>query len=52
MAAFDIGYTPGIDKIREANLKALLLIGADEGAIEKADLPKDCFVIYQGEYWI
>ncbi|XP_018567499.1 NADH-ubiquinone oxidoreductase 75 kDa subunit, mitochondrial [Anoplophora glabripennis] len=50
VAAFDIGYTPGVDKIREGNLKALFLIGADEGAIDKADLPKDCFVIYQGHH--
>lgn len=48
VAALDIGYTPGIDKIRNGNLKVLFLIGADAGCIEKSDLPKDCFVIYQG----
>lgn len=50
VAALDIGYTPGIDKIRNENLKVLLLIGADAGCIEKSDLPKGCFVIYQGHH--
>ncbi|KAG5865064.1 hypothetical protein JTB14_006744 [Gonioctena quinquepunctata] len=50
VAALDIGYTPGVDKIREGNLKVLFLLGADDGAIEKSDLPKDCFVIYQGHH--
>lgn len=48
VAALDIGYTPGVDKIRNGNIKALFLLGADEGAISREDLPKDCFVIYQG----
>lgn len=38
-----------MDKIREGNLKVLFLIGADEGVIEKSDLPADCFIIYQGK---
>ncbi|CAH1108257.1 unnamed protein product [Psylliodes chrysocephalus] len=50
VAALDIGYNPGIDKIREGNLKVLFLLGADEGAIHKEDLPKDCFIIYQGHH--
>lgn len=50
VAALDIGYTPGVDKIREGNLKVLFLLGADDGAIEKADLPTDCFIIYQGKF--
>lgn len=50
MAALDIGYTPGVDKIRESSLKVLFLIGADEEAIEKSDLPENCFVIYQGHH--
>ncbi|KAJ8984325.1 hypothetical protein NQ317_012544 [Molorchus minor] len=44
--------TPGVDKIREGNLKVLLLIGADECSINKSDLPKDCFIIYQGKLFI
>ncbi|XP_072393947.1 NADH-ubiquinone oxidoreductase 75 kDa subunit, mitochondrial [Diabrotica undecimpunctata] len=50
VAALDIGYTPGVDKIREANVKVLFLLGADNGAIDKSDLPNDCFVIYQGHH--
>ncbi|KAJ8942951.1 hypothetical protein NQ314_009864 [Rhamnusium bicolor] len=51
VAALDIGYIPGVDKIRDnSNLKVLLLIGADECSIEKSDLPADCFIIYQGHH--
>nr|CAI5827532.1 unnamed protein product [Callosobruchus analis] len=50
VAALDIGYAPGVDRIREGNLKVLFLLGADENAVEKSDLPKDCFVIYQGHH--
>lgn len=50
VAALDIGYAPGVDKIRELNPKVLLLLGADECSFEKSDLPQDCFVIYQGTY--
>lgn len=50
VAALDIGYTPGVDKIREGNIKTLFLLGADEGAISREDIPKDCFVIYQGHH--
>ncbi|CAH0563651.1 unnamed protein product [Brassicogethes aeneus] len=50
VAALDIGYTPGVEKIRNGNLKVVFLLGADEGAITKEDLPKDCFVIYQGHH--
>ena len=28
----------------------LFLLGADAGAVTRADLPKDCFVIYQGHH--
>ena len=49
VAALDLGYSPGAQKIRDAkNLKVLFNLGADEGVIKRADLPKDCFVIYQG----
>lgn len=50
VAALDIGYTPGVDKIREVKPKVLFLIGADEGVINKEDLPQDCFIIYQGHH--
>ncbi|XP_030745348.1 NADH-ubiquinone oxidoreductase 75 kDa subunit, mitochondrial [Sitophilus oryzae] len=50
VAALDIGYTPGVDKIRELNPKVLLLLGADEASIEKSDLPNDGFIIYLGHH--
>ncbi|CAG9773892.1 unnamed protein product [Ceutorhynchus assimilis] len=50
VAALDIGYNPGVDKIRENNPKVLLLLGADEGAIEKADLCDNTFVVYLGHH--
>ncbi|KAJ8959614.1 hypothetical protein NQ318_021800 [Aromia moschata] len=37
-------------KFGEGNLKVLLLLGADDCSINKSDLPKDCFVIYQGHH--
>lgn len=45
----DIGYAPGVDRIRALNPKVLILLGADDGAIEKTDLGGDTFVIYLGK---
>lgn len=50
VAALDIGYTPGVDKIRHLEPKVLLLLGADEGAIERRDVPENSFVIYLGHH--
>lgn len=50
VAALDLGYKAGVDYIRENPPKVLFLLGADEGAITKADIPSDCFVIYQGHH--
>ncbi|KAJ1522094.1 hypothetical protein ONE63_002405 [Megalurothrips usitatus] len=50
VAALDIGYKPGVSEIRENPPKVLFLLGADEGTITRADLPKDCFVVYQGHH--
>ncbi|GJQ82258.1 Ndufs1 [Trypoxylus dichotomus] len=51
VAALDIGYAPGVSKLREMNnLKVLFLLGADEKVLEKSEIPKDCFVIYQGHH--
>ncbi|KAK2710630.1 NADH-ubiquinone oxidoreductase 75 kDa subunit, mitochondrial-like [Artemia franciscana] len=50
VAALDLGYKAGVAAIREAKPKVLFLLGADEGAITREDLPKDCFVIYQGHH--
>jgi len=48
VAALDVGYKPGV-----ANLgapKLLYLLGADSGAVSRADLPADAFVVYQGHH--
>lgn len=48
VAALDLGYKAGVDAIRKNPPKVLFLLGADAGCITRADLPKDCLVIYQG----
>ncbi|XP_078062760.1 NADH-ubiquinone oxidoreductase 75 kDa subunit, mitochondrial isoform X1 [Mustelus asterias] len=50
VAALDLGYKAGVDIIRKNPPKVLLLLGADGGCIAREDLPKDCFVIYQGHH--
>ncbi|OCT61350.1 NADH-ubiquinone oxidoreductase 75 kDa subunit, mitochondrial isoform X2 [Xenopus laevis] len=50
VAALDIGYKPGVDAIRKNPPKVLFLLGADAGCITRQDLPKDCFIIYQGHH--
>lgn len=50
VAALDLGYKPGVDAIRKNPPKVLLLLGADAGCITRQELPKDCFVIYQGHH--
>ncbi|XP_061193968.1 NADH-ubiquinone oxidoreductase 75 kDa subunit, mitochondrial-like isoform X1 [Saccostrea echinata] len=50
VAALDLGYKAGVDYIRKNPPKVLFLLGADEGVITRADLPKDCFIIYQGHH--
>ncbi|KAG9477189.1 hypothetical protein GDO78_002536 [Eleutherodactylus coqui] len=50
VAALDVGYKPGVDAIRKNPPKVLFLLGADAGCITRQDLPKDCFVIYQGHH--
>lgn len=49
MAALDLGYKPGVDTIRMNPPKLLFLLGADAGCITCQDLPKDSFIIYQGQ---
>lgn len=51
VAALDLGYTPGVAPVREMKPKVLFLLGADEGAVTRADL-KDSFVIYLGKFHI
>nr|XP_033800190.1 NADH-ubiquinone oxidoreductase 75 kDa subunit, mitochondrial [Geotrypetes seraphini]XP_033800191.1 NADH-ubiquinone oxidoreductase 75 kDa subunit, mitochondrial [Geotrypetes seraphini] len=50
VAALDLGYKPGVDSIRSDPPRVLYLLGADEGCITRSDLPKDCFIIYQGHH--
>ncbi|KAL4222175.1 NADH dehydrogenase Fe-S protein subunit 1 ndufs1 [Mactra antiquata] len=50
VAALDLGYKAGVDAIRENPPQILFLLGADEGAITKEDIPADCFVVYQGHH--
>ncbi|XP_071803111.1 NADH-ubiquinone oxidoreductase 75 kDa subunit, mitochondrial-like [Asterias amurensis] len=50
VAALDIGYKAGVDCIRENPPKVLFLLGADGGTVSRADLPQDCFVVYQGHH--
>ncbi|XP_078322205.1 NADH-ubiquinone oxidoreductase 75 kDa subunit, mitochondrial-like [Crassostrea virginica] len=50
VAALDLGYKAGVDYIRKNPPKVLFLLGADEGVISRDDLPKDCFIIYQGHH--
>jgi len=50
VAALDLGYKPGVAEVRQTKPKVLWLLGADAGAVTREDLPKDCFVIYQGHH--
>ncbi|XP_078259798.1 NADH-ubiquinone oxidoreductase 75 kDa subunit, mitochondrial [Rhinoraja longicauda] len=50
VAALDLGYKAGVDILRKNPPKVLFLVGADNGCITRQDLPKDCFVIYQGHH--
>lgn len=50
VAALDVGYKAGVEEVLAASPKVLFLLGADGGAITKENIPKDCFVIYQGHH--
>lgn len=50
VAALDLGWKAGAADLRAAKPRVLWLLGADAGAITRADLPEDCFVIYQGHH--
>ncbi|XP_074047642.1 NADH-ubiquinone oxidoreductase 75 kDa subunit, mitochondrial [Macrotis lagotis] len=50
VAALDLGFKPGVEGIRKNPPRMLFLLGADEGCISRADLPKDCFIVYQGHH--
>jgi hypothetical protein len=46
-AALDLGYQAGTSTVRDVQPDALFLLGADSLTVTRADLPKDCFIIYQ-----
>ncbi|ODN00169.1 NADH-ubiquinone oxidoreductase 75 kDa subunit, mitochondrial [Orchesella cincta] len=50
VAALDLGYAPGAQKIRDAKPKVLFMLGADEGVIKREDLAPGSFIIYQGHH--
>nr|XP_020636429.1 NADH-ubiquinone oxidoreductase 75 kDa subunit, mitochondrial [Pogona vitticeps] len=50
VAALDLGYKPGVDTVRKNPPKVLYLLGADAGCVTRQDLPKNCFIIYQGHH--
>ncbi|XP_077979343.1 NADH-ubiquinone oxidoreductase 75 kDa subunit, mitochondrial-like [Glandiceps talaboti] len=50
VAALDLGYKAGVEEIRNNPPRVLFLLGADEGTITRADLPDDCYVVYQGHH--
>ncbi|XP_007898240.1 NADH-ubiquinone oxidoreductase 75 kDa subunit, mitochondrial [Callorhinchus milii] len=50
VAALDLGYKAGVDAIRKNPPKVLFLLGADNHCVTRQDLPKGCFIIYQGHH--
>nr|AWW05879.1 NADH-ubiquinone oxidoreductase 75 kDa subunit [Nilaparvata lugens] len=50
VAALDLGYKTNARAILEHPPKVLFLLGADEGIIQRSDLPASTFVIYQGHH--
>jgi len=50
VAALDIGYKASVSSIIEQKPDVLFLLGADAGMVTRADLPENCFVIYQGHH--
>ncbi|KAA0184254.1 NADH-ubiquinone oxidoreductase 75 kDa subunit mitochondrial [Fasciolopsis buskii] len=50
VAALDLGYTPNAGQIRQAKPRILFLVGADREIVSRADLPKDCLVVYVGHH--
>lgn len=50
VASLDLGYKTGVSAVRDSPPKVLFLLGADEGAISREDLPKDTFIVYIGSH--
>lgn len=51
VAAMDLGYKPGVGEMLKEGPKVVFLLGADAGVVTREALPKDCVVIYQGNYY-
>lgn len=49
VGAMDVGYATGVEEAVKSP-KVLFLLGADAGAVTRENIPKDCFVIYQGHH--
>ncbi|CAG0921577.1 unnamed protein product [Notodromas monacha] len=49
VAALDLGYKAGVSAIRENAPNVLVMLGADEGAVTRNDVP-NAFVIYVGHH--
>uniref|UniRef100_A0A1L8E1A1 NADH-ubiquinone oxidoreductase 75 kDa subunit, mitochondrial n=1 Tax=Nyssomyia neivai TaxID=330878 RepID=A0A1L8E1A1_9DIPT len=50
VGALDVGYAPGVEKLKEAQPQVVFLLNADGGVVSRDTLPKDCFIIYQGHH--
>jgi len=53
VAALDLGYKPGVDAIVEGKVpkpKVLFLLGADKNLLTKANMDKNCTVVYLGHH--
>jgi len=47
VAALDVGYKAGVQAVRQAKPEVLYLLGADAGAVSRADIAEGGFIIYQ-----
>uniref|UniRef100_A0A7G3ATU5 NADH-ubiquinone oxidoreductase 75 kDa subunit, mitochondrial n=1 Tax=Lutzomyia longipalpis TaxID=7200 RepID=A0A7G3ATU5_LUTLO len=50
VGALDVGYAPGVEKLKEAQPQVVFLLNADGGAVTRESLPKGCFIVYQGHH--
>jgi len=50
VAALDLGYTPGVEAVRDMKPEVLFMLGADEGIITREQVTDDCFVVYLGHH--
>lgn len=50
VAALDLGYKAGVECLKESPPKVVFLLGADECAITRDDLPQSTTVIYLGNH--